>query len=104
MSDDLAALTRQLGVCELQEQRLLRAVQLATSSRDQETEQLDQCKQNLVEAEQSTAEDMLDICRTLSARSETIYDTMLALRLIPLPGTELRWRMGRPPIRLASQN
>ena len=40
MSDDLAALTRQLGVCELQEQRLLHAVQLATSSRDQETEQL----------------------------------------------------------------
>ena len=76
MSDDLAALTRQLGVCELQEQRLLRAVQLATSSRDQETEQLDQCKQNLVEAEQSTAEDMLDICRTLSARSEAIYDTI----------------------------
>ena len=34
MSDDLAALTRQLGVCELQEQRLLRVVQLATSSRD----------------------------------------------------------------------
>ena len=73
MSDDLSALTRQLGVCELQEQRLLRAVQLATSSRDQETVQLDQCKQNLAEAEQSTAEDMLDICRTLSARSETIY-------------------------------
>ena len=76
MSDDLAALTRQLGVCELQEQRLLRAVQLATSSRDQETVQLDQCKQQLAKAEQSTAEDMLDICRTLSARSEAIYDTI----------------------------
>ena len=44
MSDDLSVLTRQLGVCELQEQRLLRAVKLATSSRDQETVQLDQCK------------------------------------------------------------
>ena len=76
MSDDLAALTRQLEVCELKEQRLLRAVQLATSSRDQETVQLDQCKQQLVEAEQSTAEYMLDICRTLSARSEAIYDTI----------------------------
>ena len=62
MSDDRAVLLRQLEVCELKEQRLLRAVQLATSSRDHETVQLDQCKQQLVEAEQSTAEDMLDLC------------------------------------------
>ena len=76
MSDDRAALIRQLEVCELKEQRLLCAMQLATSSRDQETVQLDQCKQQLAEAEQSTAEDMLDLCHTLSSRSETIHDTI----------------------------
>ena len=76
MSDDHAALLRQLEVCELKEQRLIRAVQLASSSRDQETVQLDQCKQQLVEAEQSTAEDMLDLCRTLSSRSEAIHNTI----------------------------
>ena len=76
MSDNHAALIRQLEVCGLKEQRLLRAVQLATSSRDQETVQLDQCKQQLAEAEQSTAENMLDLCRTLSSRSETIHDTI----------------------------
>jgi len=67
---------RQLEVCELKEQRLLRAVQLATSSRDMETVQLDQCKQQLAEAEQSTAEDMLVLCRTLSTRSEEIHTTI----------------------------
>jgi hypothetical protein len=76
MSDDRAVLLRQLEVCELKEQHLLRAVQLATSSRDQEMVQLDQCKQQLVEAEQSTARDMLDLCRTLSSRSEAIHTTI----------------------------
>ena len=76
MSDDHADALRQLEVCELKKQRLLRAVQLATSSRDMETMQLDQCKQQLVEAEQSTAEDMLDLCRTLSSRSEAIHNTI----------------------------
>ena len=76
MSDDHADALRQLEVCELKEQRLLHAVQLATSSRDMETVQLDQCKQQLAEAEQSTAEDMLVLCRTLSTRSEEIHTTI----------------------------
>ena len=59
MSDDHADALRQLEVCELKKQRLLRAVQLATSSYDMETVQLYQCKQQLAEAEQSAAEDML---------------------------------------------
>ena len=50
MFDDHADALRQLEVCELKEQRLLRAVQLATSSHDMETVQLDQCKQQLAEA------------------------------------------------------
>ena len=66
MSDDHADALRQLEVCELKKQRLLRAVQLATSSYDMETVQLDQCKQQLAKAEQSTAEDILVLCRTLS--------------------------------------
>ena len=74
MSDDLSVLTRQLGVCELQEKRLLRAVQLATSSRDQETVQLDQCKQQLAEAEQSTAEDMF-VLKSISRLDLTLEST-----------------------------
>ena len=76
MSDDHADALRQLEVYELKEQRLLHAVQLATSSRDMETVQLDQCKQQLAEAEQSTDGDMLVLCRTLSTRSEEIHTTI----------------------------
>ena len=42
-----------------------------------ETVQLDQCKQQLAEAEQSTARDMLVLCRTLSTRSEEIHTTIV---------------------------